>query len=128
METSFLFKLLQRRVGAPLSCRVVDLQPPNIRMVWSFAQEATFTVHAAPEIEMISHTADLSGLADGEALDLLKAGEKDFTSPACGIDWTKPVRENDLDAVSYWGPACNCHGRINYRDKKVIGLSLGIAC
>lgn len=33
METSFLFKLLQRRVGAPLSCRVVNKEPHDIRMV-----------------------------------------------------------------------------------------------
>lgn len=77
---------------------------------------------------MISHTAVMPGLSDGEALELLKVGARDFSSPKCGIDWSTPVREHGPDDVTYWGPSCNCHGRINYRDRKVIGLSLGVAC
>jgi hypothetical protein len=136
IEGGFLFQTLQRHVGPPVSCRVEDLEPPNISIVWSFAKEASFTAHVAPGIEVVRHTVVMPGLSDGEALELLKAGEKRFASPdGCGIDWSKPTRENTsawiasgTNDVIYLGSACNCQARITYRGQNVIGLTLGLAC
>ncbi|MBV8409355.1 MAG: hypothetical protein JOY64_17125 [Alphaproteobacteria bacterium] len=136
VEGGFLFQTLQHRVGAPLSCRVVDLEPPNVSIVWSFAKEAAFTVDSSPGAGMVRHTAVMPGLSNGEALGLLKAGEKRFASPdGCGIDWSTPVRETKsawiaggTNDVVYLGKFCNCQARITYRGQNVIGLTMGLAC
>jgi hypothetical protein len=136
IEGGFLFQTLQRRVGPPLSCRVVDVEPPNVSIVWSFAKEAAFTVDLSPGAESVRQTVVMPGLSEGEALGLLKAGEKRFASPdGCGIDWSKPVRENKsawiagaTNDVVYLGKFCNCQARITYRGQNVIGLTMGLAC
>ncbi len=133
-ERSFLFQTVRRRLGAPLSCRVAG-DEYTTKIDWSFAGDARFTFFAVPKIEMVNHAVVMPGLTEGEALTLLKEGEKSFSNPPCGIDWSKPVREKGgglnfggTNSVSYWGSACNCHGRIGYAGQKVIGLALGMAC
>jgi hypothetical protein len=133
-ERSFLFQIVRRRLGAPLSCRVAG-DEHTTQIDWSFAGDAKFTFFAVPAIEMVNHAVVMPGLTEGEALALLKQGEKSFSTPPCGIDWSKPVREKDgglniggTNGVSYWGSSCNCHGRISYTGQKVIGLALGMAC
>jgi len=139
-ERSFLFQTVRRRLGAPLSCRASGNEGVT-QVSWSFAGDATYTFYELPAAEMVNHAVVMPGLTQGEALALLKEGEKHLgilhegRFPGCGIDWNKPIHEKGgglniggTNNVSYWGDGCNCHGRISYTGQKVIGLEMGLAC
>lgn len=136
VENGLLFQTLKRQAGEPLSCLVTDMEPPDARIVWSFAHDAAFTAERYPALEMIHQTAIIPGLSDQQALKVLKAAELRFNAPAgCDIDWSKPdpgdkalLIPGGTHTVTYRGPSCNCAARVHYRGPAVIGLTLSRAC
>lgn len=133
VTTSAFYAELVRLHGAPRGC-TAHASESDLTLRYSFAHRARLTVRVGPAIEFSEYRVELRAMSDAQALEFLKAEEREvYGASSCGIAWSAPpevlpVADDGSRGVVYRGDTCNCQARVLRTKTAGVILILRSAC
>jgi hypothetical protein len=130
-ENSPLYTLVKGKLGEPTNCSI-QLSEQTEVFTLTFAQGAKITFTDNSILELSEASADLpAGVVNlAEAVQTLKALEKDNSPKGLGVKWsalTGPVPSGDAELTAE-GKSCNAKARVKFSGGAVVGLGFSAAC
>jgi hypothetical protein len=132
-EATPIYKMVQGKAGDPQKC-VLGRGGESESFTVSFAKGVTI-LYTDDEKNESSNTevalpAGSAAVSQDEAVQVLKAEEKEDNPKGVGMDWatlTAPAPTGDADVVAS-GKKCNARTHIKYSAGAVVGFGLSSAC